>query len=99
VFCKLAVQGWDIEVLRGATGCIDRIAALQSIASVIPLYDGMPSWVDSLAYIRGLGFEVTGMFPTLYNGNIRVVEFDAVMVRPAEVLATPRSTAITPPAR
>jgi FkbM family methyltransferase len=92
VFCKLAVQGWDIEVLRGAEGCIDRIAALQSIVSVIPLYEGMPSFLDSLAHSRGLGFEVTGMFPTLYNGNIRVVEFDAVMVRPAEVLDTPQSS-------
>ncbi len=31
--------------------------------------------------MRGQGFEVTGMFPTLYNGPYRVVEFDAVMVR------------------
>ena len=81
VFGKLAVQGWDIEVLRGASGCLDKVDALQSIVSVIPLYEGMPSWLDSVAHMRGQGFEVTGMFPTLYNGPYRVVEFDAVMVR------------------
>jgi FkbM family methyltransferase len=81
VFAKLAVQGWDMEVLRGAAGCLDKMLALQSIVSVIPLYEGMPSWVESLANMRRFGFELTGMFPILYKGSFRVVEFDAVMVR------------------
>lgn len=89
VFTKLAVQGWDIEVLRGAAGCLEKILALQSIVSVIPLYEGMPSWVDSLENMRRFGFELTGMFPILYNGTFRVVEFDAVMVRNSDALDDP----------
>jgi FkbM family methyltransferase len=86
VFAKLHVQGWDIEVFRGATGCLERILALQSIVSVIPIYEGMPSFVDSLENMRRLGFELTGMFPVLYNGNFRVVEFSAVGVRSVDAM-------------
>jgi hypothetical protein len=86
VFAKLAVQGWDIEVLNGAAGCLGKLLALQSIVSVIPLYEGMPSWVDSLANMRRFGFELTGMFPILYKDSFRVVEFDAVMVRNSDAV-------------
>ena len=97
VFAKLAVQGWDIEVLQGAAGCLGKMLALQSIVSVIPLYEGMPSWVDSLANMRRFGFELTGMFPILYNGNFRVVEFDAVMVRSSEALDDRMSSGVPAP--
>lgn len=82
VFLKLAVQGWDLEVLRGAERSLPRVSMLQSLISVIPLYEGMPPWIESLGTYRALGFEPTGFFPVLYYGRFRVVEFDAVMIRP-----------------
>lgn len=82
VFLKLAVQGWDLEVLAGAAGCMSRIKAIQSIVSVVPLYEGMPTWLESLQYMRDLGFTPTGMFPVLHYDTLHVAEFDVVMVRP-----------------
>lgn len=82
VFLKMAVQGANLDVLEGASGCISRIAALQTIVAVHPLYEDMPDWLESLSHMRGLGFEPTGFFPVLHYGELRVSEFDAVMVRP-----------------
>lgn len=82
VFLKLAVQGSDLEVLGGVTGCLENVCAIQSIVSVLPLYEGMPDWLESLTYMRDLGFEPSGFFPVLHFGTLHVAEFDAVMVRP-----------------
>lgn len=81
VFLKMAVQGWDLEVLAGAAGCLSQIVAIQSIVSVDPLYEGMPDFLQSLTHFRDLGFVPTAMFPVLHNGPLHVAEFDAVVVR------------------
>lgn len=85
VFLKMAAQGMDLEVLKGATGCLSSVAAIQSTVSVVPLYDGMPDWVASAEYLRDLGFVPTGMFPVLHIGDLHVAEFDLLVVRPLEV--------------
>jgi len=38
LFLKLDTQGWDIEALEGASGCLDRVVALQLEASARSLY-------------------------------------------------------------
>jgi FkbM family methyltransferase len=81
VLLKLDTQGWDLEVLRGATGCLDKVVAIQSEVSVLPLYEGMPAWLESMAFIHELGFEPTGLFPVSYATGVHVVEFDCMMVR------------------
>ncbi len=82
VFLKMAVQGANLDVLEGASACLSRIAAIQTIIAVHPLYEDMPGWLESLSHLRGLGFEPTGFFPVLYFGELQVSEFDVVMVRP-----------------
>jgi FkbM family methyltransferase len=81
---KCDTQGWDLEVLKGATGCLDDVVAVQVEMSVIPLYDGMPGWLESLTYLHDLGFEPTGFFPVTYLADARVVEFDCLMVRSSQ---------------
>lgn len=81
---KMDTQGFDIEVFEGLGRWADRIVALQSEVTVIPLYEGAPRLTESIArYERG-GFELTGLFPvTRDDATGRVIEFDCVMVRPA----------------
>jgi FkbM family methyltransferase len=81
VYLKLDTQGYDLEVLKGAEGCIDRIVALQSEVSVKPIYQSQPSLADALAHIERLGFEVGGLYPVTRDGEGRVVEFDCVALR------------------
>jgi FkbM family methyltransferase len=80
VFLKLDTQGSDLEVLQGARGVLDRIAALVTELPVVPIYEGMPSLVDALAELRDHGFEITGMFPvTRDRDHLGAVEFDCVL--------------------
>jgi FkbM family methyltransferase len=85
VFLKMSVQGWDLDVLAGAAGCLHRVNAVQSIVSIVPLYEGMADWLASLTTLRELGFVPTGFFPLLHQGTVHVAEFEAVLVRPLEM--------------
>ncbi len=81
VYLKLDTQGWDLEVLQGANRCLPRICALQTEISAQPLYEGMPTMSESLAYLDAIGFEVSAMFAIIHDQKLRAVEFDCVAVR------------------
>jgi FkbM family methyltransferase len=81
VYLKMDTQGWDVEVLRGASSALTHVLALQTEVSVQPIYTGMSTYLDSMDYLRGLGFEVSGLFPVNLDDSMRVVEFDCVAVR------------------
>ena len=79
-FLKLDTQGSDLEVLHGASGVLDRVAALVTELPVVPIYEGMPDLVDALGHLQDLGFEITGMFPvTRDRDGLGAVEFDCVL--------------------
>ena len=83
IFLKLDTQGYDIKVLEGASGSLQRVAALQSEVSVKPIYDGMTALPDALLRFRQCGFELTGLFPVSRDSDrMRLVELDCVMMRP-----------------
>jgi len=44
VFLKMDTQGYDLEVFKGASGCLDLIQGIQSELSVQPLYKNMPHY-------------------------------------------------------
>jgi len=82
VFLKIDTQGFDLEVVKGAGVCMQRISAMQSEVSVIPLYEGVPDYMEALSAYRKLGFEPTGFFPILHSPTSQhLVEFDAVLTR------------------
>jgi FkbM family methyltransferase len=83
VYLKMDTQGWDLEVLAGATGVLDHIVAFQSEVCVLPIYSGMPALKDSLARFRELQFSLSGLFPVTLDSRNRVIEFDCVCVREA----------------
>ncbi len=80
IYLKLDTQGYDLEVLKGATRMLRSVGALQTEASMLPLYRGMPDYRTSIATLDGLGFDISGMFPIARDQYLRVVEFDCVMV-------------------
>ena len=80
IFLKSDTQGFDMHVVRGATGCLHRIAALQVELSIRQVYKGAPSYSEALTELTSLGFEITGMFPVQRDPQLRVVNFDCVMI-------------------
>ena len=58
VFMKTDTQGFDLEVFRGASGCLDEIVGLQAELSVVPLYDHTPGYLEQLAEYERAGFHL-----------------------------------------
>ena len=83
VYLKLDTQGYDLEVMKGASATLGSIAALQTEVSVLPLYRHMPNWLTSLKILKEHSFDVTGLFPVSQDPALRVVEFDCVAVNAA----------------
>ncbi|MFK7778440.1 MAG: FkbM family methyltransferase, partial [Gimesia sp.] len=80
IFLKMDTQGFDQEVFKGAEKSIDQIDALQSEIAILPLYEGMPDYVESLAAFRKKGFELTGLFPVSRDKqSLILIEMDCVM--------------------
>lgn len=82
IFLKMDTQGYDLEVIKGAAGCLENVLGLQSEISVRPLYENTPNYLQSLAEYHSLGFNLTGLFTVnLDRQTFNIVEYDCVMIR------------------
>jgi FkbM family methyltransferase len=81
LYLKIDTQGWDLEVLRGADGVLDDVKVIQTELSFKPLYEGQVGYSEMLRYLDGLGYEIAGFFPIVYDDNWSVIEADCVLVR------------------
>lgn len=80
VFLKLDTQGWDLEVVAGAEGVLDRLVGLQLEASLMPIYDDVPTFTHTVERMTALGFDPTGIFPVNRDSLSRLIEVDCVFV-------------------
>ena len=80
IFLKMDTQGFDLEVFKGLGASSGLVAALQSEVSLIPIYQGMPHWTESVALYEAAGFGIAGMYPVSYDGASGI-ECDCLMVR------------------
>jgi FkbM family methyltransferase len=78
---KMDTQGFDESVFAGASGILDRVAAIQSEISVIGIYDNMPDGLDTLRLFRDHGFYISGMFPVTRDESLAAIELDCLLVR------------------
>jgi FkbM family methyltransferase len=82
IYLKMDTQGYDLEVFMGLGSTQERVFALQSEVSVVPIYQGMPHLTDSISFFEQAGFDIAGMYPvSTEKSGLRVVEFDCLMVR------------------
>lgn len=82
VFLKLDTQGFDLEVLKGADRVLQRLAGLQLEASLQPVYEGIPTFTETLEHVTGLGLALTGVFAVNRDSLFRLIEVDCVFVNP-----------------
>jgi FkbM family methyltransferase len=80
IFLKLDTQGYDLHVLRGARNFLRHVYLMQSEISIIPLYEGMPNFVESLGTFRDLAFIPTGFFAVSNHISGVTLEYDVVLV-------------------
>lgn len=81
VFLNVDTQGHDLEVFRGASGCLSQIAMLQMELSVRPIYEGIPDWRSVIEEVEEAGFVLGGLFAVGYDNACEIIEFDGLFVR------------------
>jgi FkbM family methyltransferase len=82
VLLKIDTQGYEKEVLRGATGLLDVLTAIQLEMSLTPLYVGAPGFTEMIDYMSELGFELFSIVPGLRNHRTgRLLQADGFFVR------------------
>lgn len=78
IFLKTDTQGYDLHVLAGARDIADRLVGIQIELSVVPIYEGMPNYVEALSVLQEMGFILAGMHRV---PSFQIHEFDGVFVR------------------
>jgi FkbM family methyltransferase len=81
VLLKTDTQGWDLEVIEGAAGVLDRVVALQAELSVRAIYEGSTDWLQTLARLRELGFRPAQLTSVGRDDSLGLLELDCLLVR------------------
>jgi len=85
---KLDTQGYDLRVVAGATRTLEWVDVLLSELSMIPIYDGMPSYREALAAYELLGYLPSAFDCVVVDAARRAIEFDCLLVRPRQATAS-----------
>lgn len=93
VFLKLDTQGFDLQAVKGAANSLSSIVGIQSELSLIPLYEGIPDYLEALSFYRDLGFQPTGVFPVEFERQTgHILELDVILTRRVAQVVDPTST-------
>lgn len=82
VLLKIDTQGYELPVLEGASGVLDRVQMLVVETSFTSLYEGERPFLDLLAHVEDLGFEFVrpiGFLTDPHDGEY--LQMDALFVR------------------
>lgn len=84
IYLKMDTQGYDLDVMHGAEKLHKHIIALQSELSMIPLYENMPTYIESLSTFDSYGFTPSGLYPISRDpDSLRLIEMDCIMINKA----------------
>jgi FkbM family methyltransferase len=83
VLLKMDTQGYDLNVFEGARACLDRIVALQSEVSVVPLYRGMPHYLEALRTYEQAGFTLYHLAIVTRTEEDGIRELNCLMTKDA----------------
>ena len=80
---KIDVQGFELQVLRGAGELIRQARVIQVELSLEPLYDGAVTWKTVVEWLGDRGFDLAAVEPGFEDPDSgRMLQFDGVFVRP-----------------
>lgn len=82
VLLKIDTQGYENFVLRGATGVLAHVAAIQTELSLVPLYAGQLLFDDMRNRLNQLGFGLFALFPGhVHERTGQTLQVDGLFVR------------------
>jgi FkbM family methyltransferase len=72
VLCKLDVQGFELNVLRGFGSLLEAVDYLIVELTNIPFYDGAPNSADVIAFLAARGFKIMGIYNMYMKRGVSV---------------------------
>jgi FkbM family methyltransferase len=82
VLLKIDTQGYEDRVLTGAAGLLDRVTAIQTELSLVPLYGGQLLFDEMRERIEALGFVLFAIFPGyVHEKTGRTLQLDGFFLR------------------
>jgi len=81
ILLKLDVQGFEKEVLLGATSFIQKVDYILFEASFVSMYDGEPLFEEMHNFISELGFEINSPLAFLQNNELQILQMDMLYRR------------------
>lgn len=82
IWLKLDTQGFEQEVLRGATATLAKVRILQLELSLRPLYVGEPGFLEVASGLAGQGFDLVGLEPGFAeDATGRLLQSDVLFAR------------------
>jgi FkbM family methyltransferase len=79
-YLKVDVQGYEAQVLDGATETLKRVAAIELEVSLRPLYRGSMLFGDMLARLEAIGFRLVSWEDVLTDETGFVLQADCIFV-------------------
>jgi FkbM family methyltransferase len=82
-FLKIDTQGYERQVLLGASKCLSSFLGVQMELPIIHLYEGTWKFHEGVIYMSDLGFEISNIMPTNYDptDSVSLVEVDCIFRR------------------
>jgi len=79
---KLDVQGYEMNVLRGAENSLKQIAGVEMEMALKPIYQSVPLYRDMIAHMESKGFTLWSLQPGSRDmSNGRLMEMDGLFVK------------------
>ncbi len=79
IYLKVDVQGYELDVLKGASTLLKKTKGLQLELSLVELYEGQILMGDMLRYVESLGFKLSALFPVFIDeSSSRLLQVDGV---------------------
>lgn len=78
---KMDVQGFELDVLKGCEGVLQKFRYLYIECSFIELYEGQPLVSDIIAWLDGRGFHIQGIHNVYYQKDGTAVQADFLFFR------------------
>jgi FkbM family methyltransferase len=79
-FLKIDTQGYEQQVLMGASACLSKFLGVQMELPIIQLYEGCWRFHEAVAFMSERGFEISNIVPVNYDtvDAVSLVEVDCI---------------------
>ena len=81
IFLKIDVQGYELDVLKGAIKLLDKISLIKVEISYTQLYENSTNWKSLVDFLNNKGFEIWDVENGFRNPkNYRLLQSDLILV-------------------